>query len=1473
MENTRLDASVATAGAVCELGTDPARFLECFENWYEHHSLLADTVGVQDNAKLKVLLLWGGKDFRKFAKDAGVVSEGETTDTLAAAIVKLRTKCGSHVNLSMAMFKLMHAKQGTKTMTEFTNEIEELAVRCQFDSHPYNKERAMKDALIFGTSDEQLRREALAKDYDLKQITDAALGFEQSRKSAGAIKKELAQEPEDCRRMYTENQVEELVAKLQAGKFSFQQHKSKSQDDKCPNCPPHYRPHRGRCPALGKTCVKCKKKNHFSGSRACPSTGTVRNVNEEETYQFCDDGDVNVMCIENIRHTQSPEIREKGTMVNLEINKQPVEMFVDSGCNRTLLPFKMYKPVMGPLEEANIQFRPYGTSIILKCHGSITATIQAQSGVKYITKVFVVDGHLAEPLLGRHDAMALGILKIDKEGKPPKQMDAHSVNLVANHIRASGIDVRGDIETPENISVEAKQRMDMIIKKHASVFSGIGLLKGEDVKFHIDRTVPPVADAFRGVPLAYQQRLSDHLQVLRDNNKIEDVDPSKHHGWQSNVVITEKKAVNQIRMNVDMRNPNTALHSTPQHIETIQEIRHKLEGATRFSEMDLSHGYHQVSLEEGSRDISTFMTHEGLHRFKVLFFGAAPATDLFHQKIKAALVGLNGCISIHDNILVWGKDDAEHAENVDACLTRITERGLTLRREKCNFGKTSVKWFGYIFSKSGMSADPEKVQAIKEAGRPLNSSEMKSFLQACQFNAKFMFDSEEAYAQLTSPLRKLTCKNARYLWTEECEEAYQKVIHALSSKGALRPFNPKLKTKLITDASPVGISASLYQEQQPNVWIPVDHVSRSLQPAEQNYAPIEKESLAQAWGMNMFWYHLSGIYFDSYTDHEPLLSIFGGNKRGNGRVERHRLKVQDLKYTMKYIPGKENPTDYASRHPKPITEYTDSEQRSMLMDEDDELCISRIITSDLPDAVTLAMVQKATGNDPVSKKLMKAIEKGYIDADAELKPFQKIFHELITVNGVILKGEKLYIPDTELSAGSGSLQRQCVELAHEGHQGETKTKKLLRAKLWFPGLDKMIEQKVQECHGCQATTSVPHRDPLQPTTLPERPWAKIDMDFWGPTPSGEHLLLMIDEYSRYPVVEFVRSTSADAVVPHIDKVFSTHGFPDRVKTDGGPPFNGTGSHGYYQYMKWAGVESRCVTPEDPEANGLAENFMKNVKKIWHSAIVEKKNPRQELYKFLRNYRSTPHSSTGKSPAEALFNREIKTRLPQIMKPTDDQAIRDKDAAAKAMQKFHKDANKTVRPHNIKVGDAVLIQRKQTKSKSRYDPDPFRVSEVRGTQITATRDHTVRTRDAQKFKKIQVANPKTYESQREPFIVHPAKNTAFRFIPIDSGDSAYMPNQRNLRPRTQTVVGVGGDQQPSQQPAEVPMDDMHTHDFQSGSRETARVPRAQTAADIGERQQHSLQSVEPPTNDARPYWRKTSRKQQLLRNFKGTATPD
>ena len=162
----------------------------------------------------------------------------------------------------MAMYKLMHAKQGTKTFTEFAKELDQLATQCQFDKNPYTKERAKKDALIFGTSDEKLRQEALAKDFDYNTLIKAALGYEQSRKASGTIR---ATAIDDVRQLtHTQEEVDNIVARVMAGKYSARRQRSPNQDTirpKCPNCPPHYRPHNtSRCPAQGKTCVVCKKR-------------------------------------------------------------------------------------------------------------------------------------------------------------------------------------------------------------------------------------------------------------------------------------------------------------------------------------------------------------------------------------------------------------------------------------------------------------------------------------------------------------------------------------------------------------------------------------------------------------------------------------------------------------------------------------------------------------------------------------------------------------------------------------------------------------------------------------------------------------------------------------------------------------------------------------------------------------------------------------------------------------------------------------------------------------------------------------------------------------------------------------------------------------------------------------------------------------------------------------------------------------
>ena len=128
-----------------------------------------------------------------------------------------------------------------------------------------------------------------------------------------------------------------------------------------------------------------------------------------------------------------------------------------------------------------------------------------------------------------------------------------------------------------------------------------------------------------------------------------------------------------------------------------------------------------------------------------------------------------------------------------------------------------------------------------------------------------------------------------------------------------------------------------------------------------------------------------------------------------------------------------------------------------------------------------------------------------------MKTFKKLRSELsITRGGLLLKGTKMVVPT--------KLQERVVELAHQGHQGMVKTKRLIREKVWFPGIDVLVEKRVKRCMACQASTHLPESsmEPLKMSKLPEGPWQHVDIDFCGPFPSGDYLLVAIDEYSRFP---------------------------------------------------------------------------------------------------------------------------------------------------------------------------------------------------------------------------------------------------------------------------------------------------------------------------------------------------------------------
>ena len=183
----------------------------------------------------------------------------------------------------------------------------------------------------------------------------------------------------------------------------------------------------------------------------------------------------------------------------------------------------------------------------------------------------------------------------------------------------------------------------------------------------------------------------------------------------------------------------------------------------------------------------------------------------------------------------------------------------------------------------------------------------------------------------------------------------------------------------------------------------------------------------------------------------------------------------------------------------------------------------------------------------------------------DLTALRAVRDELTVHNdNILLRDHRIILPKV--------LRDRAIYVAHEGHQGMAKTKSFLRSKVGFPDIDVRVEKVVKDCPSFQLLTPEPKTlEPLRMSELPGTPWENISIDFYGLLPNGDYLFVIVDEYSRYPVVEIIKSVSAKSTIPVLDKVLSMFGIPRVVKSDNGSPFQ---SYEFKQYAENMGFYHR-----------------------------------------------------------------------------------------------------------------------------------------------------------------------------------------------------------------------------------------------------------------------------------------------------------
>ena len=266
-------------------------------------------------------------------------------------------------------------------------------------------------------------------------------------------------------------------------------------------------------------------------------------------------------------------------------------------------------------------------------------------------------------------------------------------------------------------------------------------------------------------------------------------------------------------------------------------------------------------------------------------------------------------------------------------------------------------------------------------------------------------------------------------------------------------YDPCKETVVSADASSYGLGVVLMQKQEDHQWKPVVYASRSLTSTEEKYAQIEKESLGITWACERFREYLIGIKFRVETDHKPLFSLLGEKNLQDlpARIQRFRMRLMQFTFSVTHIPGKDlTIADTLSQ--APTTEASDADTQFY---QDTEIFVHTVMSTLRATECRLTEIRQKQEEDEVCKQLKQYCESGWPNKHQVpqiLKSYYSVSAELTIQQGLLMRNNRLVIPS--------SLCHDMLDRLHTGHQGITKCRRRAQQSMWWPGLNKQLEDLV-----------------------------------------------------------------------------------------------------------------------------------------------------------------------------------------------------------------------------------------------------------------------------------------------------------------------------------------------------------------------------------------------------------------------------